>query len=177
MSVSNDKIIEILNMQINESFTKEFPTKKIVSENNVLLDWSELNKFTRKQFERQFQDIYEQKSFPTDMDYSQYGMSLTDLYELLRDEMHKEHEKTRSIVKEEVDQLKNNIIECIKDNPIATIMLFSKIIIICAIFSLTVWLTFGFSIINPLFSLMLIFSSLAGIGMSKIRRAALNKRE
>lgn len=109
-----------------------------------------------------------------DIHTPQYGMSIPELYECLLDAINKQHEKTRSVVKEESAEIKRELIACIKNNPIDAVDFFSKIILIFASFSLCVWGIIGFAIINPLFSITLIICSISTILMAKIKRSKIN---
>lgn len=103
------------------------------------------------------------------------NLSTIQLYEMLKAEIQNESEKTRNVVCDESKKLKNDIIDCIKENPISTLELFSKLIIVCSLFSLLVWFIAGFAILNPFFAIFLIASSISGVVMSKIRRSDLLK--
>jgi hypothetical protein len=79
------------------------------------------------------------------------------------------------IVRAESDRLERNLLACIKASPIEAVELLTKMLFIFAVFSLVVTAISEFSIVNPTFALLILFSALAGYGMVMIRKKSLKK--
>lgn len=105
-----------------------------------------------------------------------YDMSITEMYQLIKHQLEQQHEETITVVKRESSNSKQEIIECVRNNPVATVELFSKLSLIFALLSLGVYGVIGFQIVNPLFALLIFLSSLSGILMAKIRLRAIDRK-
>ena len=101
---------------------------------------------------------------------SEEAMSVYEVYRLLVKKIEEQHEMTRKTVREESKQLRADILQSVKANPIATVDLISKLLLVSSVFALAVHVVSGFTIINPWFSMLMFAISVAGIGMAKIRR-------
>ena len=79
------------------------------------------------------------------------------------------------VVRAESERLERNLLACIKDSQIEAVELLTKMLFFFSIFSLVVTAISEFSIVNPIFALLILFSALAGYGMVMIRRKSLKK--
>lgn len=79
------------------------------------------------------------------------------------------------VVRAESDRLERNLLACIKASPIEAVELLTKMLFFFSVFSLVVTAISEFSIVNPIFALLILFSALAGYGMVMIRRKSLKK--
>lgn len=79
------------------------------------------------------------------------------------------------VVRAESERIERNLLACIKASPIEAVELLTKMLFFFSLFSLVVTAISEFSIVNPLFALIILFSALAGYGMVMIRRKSLKK--
>ena len=85
------------------------------------------------------------------------AMSAEEFYAGLREEIQREHEKTRLAVRHESEGLRADLIAAVKASPKATVDVLSKLVLISSVTSLTVYAFSGFAIMNPWFAVLLIF--------------------
>lgn len=164
-----DEYTEIL-IDKNVGFYLHFKAAAKLKRSSEVKKWGEISQ-TEKWPSQIVQPTLFKPSSPRNAPFFKEEMTINELYELLLEELQKQHQKTRLTMKEESMKLRKDLIDYIRGNPIATVDLFSKIVLICALFTLAVWGISGFSIINPLFSIFLIVFSGTGIALARIKRA------